>query len=401
MRVTDLQLAGREGLTRASARLAFEDRDAPDDILWFDLPAAVAGEVEPSANAFLPSALAHAMQKGERRVVIDGAVCPRHLEGLRTVAAIFSWWYPELTAPQIETTVATSAPTPTARRSAICLSGGVDAFAALQENHLTIPRDHPGFLQDALLYFGLNSYDFDTGPAGAEPNRERLLAFDAHRQRLEKFGEQTGVTLIPVRTNVRALYASWKEWRAVGLTAALVAAAHALPHRVRALTIASNGLGISSHWIGTHPMLDPHFSSLALDVRTMHSTLPRWEKVRRVAEWPEALAALRVCFMIDIPGDGTLNCGRCEKCVRTMLELLLCGALGRASTFPRDDVTPDMIMAIPFAKLAKLFFLQFKDGLASIGRHDLVRAIDEQIAMQDRSERGEARHRWRRWLRFP
>ena len=48
----------------------------------------------------------------------------------------------------------------------------------------------------------------------------------------------------------------------------------------------------------------------------------RFQKVRELASWPTALAALRVC-----PGNpgNELNCGVCEKCLRTRLELLAAG----------------------------------------------------------------------------
>jgi hypothetical protein len=112
--------------------------------------------------------------------------------------------------------------------------------------------------------------------------------------------------------------------------------------------------------------------------------MPRLEKVRRIAEWPEALAALRVCLMFDIPAHGFPNCGQCYKCVRTMLELLLCGALNRASTFPGRDVTREMILGLSVHE-RPLFYLQCRAPLASMGRHDLVDAIDERMGAQARA----------------
>ena len=393
MRVTDLSSSERHGLARIAARIVWEDREAKDATLWLEFPAALAGAVEPSPNVFLPSAVTCAMSHGERRVLIDGAPCPRHIEGLGTVAAILASWFPRLTAPRIETTHGTAAAA-SGDRSAICLSGGVDSFAALQENRLSLPPEHPASIRDGILYFGLNTFDFE----GDVPRPERLAAFDAQRVRLESFGERAGVTVIPVRTNVRTLYSSWEEWLDVGLAAALVAGAHALPSRIGALTIASHGIGISLLKFGSHPLLDPHFSTFGLDVRSVHAMLPRSEKVRRIAEWPAALAVLRVCFMFDVPEDGFPNCGRCEKCVRTMIELLLCGALDRASSFPQNDVSSEMILAITVKTETRVFYEEYRAALASLGRHDLARAIEDRLAAHSRARTDSGRNGWRRWL---
>ena len=48
----------------------------------------------------------------------------------------------------------------------------------------------------------------------------------------------------------------------------------------------------------------------------------RLEKVRDLANWPTALEALRVC-PARLEDGG--NCGKCEKCLRTRLELLAAG----------------------------------------------------------------------------
>jgi hypothetical protein len=113
--------------------------------------------------------------------------------------------------------------------------------------------------------------------------------------------------------------------------------------------------------------------------------MSRLDKVAAIAEWPEALAVLRVCLMFDVP-NGAPNCGRCEKCVRTMLELMLCGALDRATSFPVRDVTAEMVRDVPVNE-TNLFYLAYRDRLASIGRVDLARAIDDRLTAADRATR--------------
>ena len=57
----------------------------------------------------------------------------------------------------------------------------------------------------------------------------------------------------------------------------------------------------------------------------------RVDKVAHLAGSEVAMRRLRVCWENR---DGTYNCGRCEKCRRTMVNLAVAGALGRCATLP-------------------------------------------------------------------
>jgi hypothetical protein len=82
---------------------------------------------------------------------------------------------------------------------------------------------------------------------------------------------------------------------------------------------------------GSSPLLDPLWSNGQVAITHDGCEADRMEKVRAVADSAIALDTLRVCH--DDTAD--YNCGRCEKCLRTMMALRLCGALDRAPTFPR------------------------------------------------------------------
>ncbi len=41
-----------------------------------------------------------------------------------------------------------------------------------------------------------------------------------------------------------------------------------------------------------------------------------------------------------------LNCGKCEKCVRTMLALLALGVLHRSHAFPVNDVDEKLVASM-------------------------------------------------------
>lgn len=87
---------------------------------------------------------------------------------------------------------------------------------------------------------------------------------------------------------------------------------------------------------GSHPMLDPLWSNGTTAIITDGCETSR---VKKVTDWigqsELALKTLRVCFY-------DYNCGKCEKCVRTMLALYSKGILKDCATFP-SEITPKLI----------------------------------------------------------
>jgi hypothetical protein len=79
--------------------------------------------------------------------------------------------------------------------------------------------------------------------------------------------------------------------------------------------------------MGSHPLTDPLWSTEGTEIVHEGAEVGRADKVAKIAENPAALACLMVCA-----NSVTSNCGRCEKCLRTMIALR---ALGVSTTaFP-------------------------------------------------------------------
>ena len=139
---------------------------------------------------------------------------------------------------------------------------------------------------------------------------------------------------------------------------------------------------------GSHPLLDPQWSSGSVHVEHDGANVSRTEKIRTIVRDRDALGWLRVCYRNP---DQAYNCGRCEKCVRTMLSLHALGALEQAPTFA-NDVDPRTVRRLRFLNRNSLAFakenLQILDGplhralltayLASMGRR-AVAQVSEKI----------------------
>jgi len=402
MKVGGWQLHETHGTVRCELALRWEDRDHPDSVAWVEWPAEGASALVVDAQAALLAAYPLALWHGERRLQLDGEVCPRLADHTRTAMALLAEWVPGVRAPALEVTErppsAGGPPVPD-RVAALCLSGGVDALAALQANRAQFPPGHAARYRAGIFAFGLNSYDI--GDDG-RPRPERLRAYQEHGARLAQLAEHCGLRLVRVASNLRSLYPSFEAWGAVAHASPLAAFGHILRRQVRSLAIANAGAGVGAG-IVPHPLLDPWYSSHDLDVHAVHATLPRLEKVRALTEWPEALSALRVCYLIDLPPEGERNCGRCEKCLRTMVQLLAVGgdALARAP-FPTRDVTPHDLQRIRFDGLAaRIFFREVLPALEGQGRDDLAAVIRQRLARDEPSPATPetVAGRMRRWWR--
>jgi hypothetical protein len=370
---------------RVAADVAWEDREAPVQTHAVETRLPFARDLEPSSDAFLIALLPLAQWHGETRIQVEGRVCVRLRDGLAAAMHLFALWYPRCRPLRIEPTRGFAPTVPRREPRAACfLSGGIDALSLLRLNRLDYPVSHPSFIRDGILIFGLNSFDASTDG----PNPDRLLAFQSHAHRMTSFAENAGLTLMPMRTNIRALYPDFPTWSAVGLAAGIVSTALCMSARIDRVQLGSTGLGLNHPPLGSHPLLDHHYSTEAVEVRQAQSALTRFEKTRIVAEWDEALSVLRSCLYVRIPEAGRINCGECEKCLRTMLALVALGKLDRAPTFPHRDVTASMLGPVLIEnQINVVFYTECIEALIARGRDDLVAPLRRKIDAYRRRER--------------
>ena len=85
---------------------------------------------------------------------------------------------------------------------------------------------------------------------------------------------------------------------------------------------------------GSHPSIDNNIAWA--DVKVIHDgyELSRQEKIKYIAKYPEYLTHLKVCFS----SGSNYNCCRCEKCLRTIIALILEGRDPKKCNFNIDDL---------------------------------------------------------------
>ena len=256
------------------------------------------------ADAFLATALLPAMRAGRSIVVShDVPVSPRLLAAMDVLQDIFHLWYPGLTKVAIS---ASKSPAESHSQGvASFFSGGVDGSYTFLKHQDEIT--HLVFVQGVDI-------QVDNDSLYAE-------ALAANQQ----FAVRWGKTLIPLRSNIRRfLHPRGTGW-SISHGAGLASFAYSLGFP-RTFIAATHTYAELFPW-GSHPLTDGLWSTEGTEVIHDGAESGRTEKLRRVAACPDALQLLRVCWQ-----DAGYNCGRCEKCLRTMVSLRLLGL--KAPTFP-------------------------------------------------------------------
>jgi len=312
--------------------------------LWFKGPPGSfsSTRVEP----FVVAALLGAMENGQAlEVVPDALVSPRLLEGLERIQEILHAWNPRLRKVEVR---ATPGPSPAPRGGvALFFSGGVDATYTFLKHESEIT--HLVFVHG--LEITLDNEDLFA----------RALA------RNQESADRYGKTLLPIRTNLREVAAAHHLSNFLYQGALLAAIALGLGF-ARTYVSASLFYRDLSAW-GTHPLLDPLWSTETTQIVHDGAEASRVDKIARIAARPGALESLRVC----LANRPQYNCGSCEKCLRTMVALRLLGLSSPA--FPRlESMRPLRRLRIEADDELPLFLENHALALAK-GDDAVVRAL--------------------------
>lgn len=327
MRVSDIHVVSLGDACELRARIACDTELAPYDgrpIEPFDLryrfPAWCAGALSPdNGDPFLAAMLVPAMTLGER-LEIPAPVSPALQRALPEIQSILQCFDPrqariDVIAPTRDRPLPANEVT---GGVGLFFSLGVDSFYSLLKNQ----RDHPRDAETIGHLIAVHGMD-----VGHDPWDERVPPTMLGNWR--RVAQETGTALLPVTTNLRVVLEPLALWT-MAHGAGLASIALALGNALGTVRIAASTTYDQLYPWGSHPVLDPLWSTEG--VRFIHDgcELDRIGKTALLAQSQLALDTLRVC-----PGfSAEYNCGRCVKCLPTMIDLLQLGALSRCRTLP-------------------------------------------------------------------
>jgi len=293
---------------------------------------------------------------------LPGSISPRLSNALPRIQTILRSWVPDSSEIQVHTGPPRAATRVPGHSVACFFSGGVDSFYTLLKHHSEIDR--------IVLVHGFD-LRLEDAPMRAKVSKA-----------LRQVAKELGVHLIEVETNVRSLADRYFPWRFYH-GAMLASVALLLAPQIRRFYVpASDSYATLVPW-GSHPLLDPLWSTEQMEL--IHDGLEanRLEKIESIALSNIAMRYLRVCFPWTEEG-GAYNCGRCEKCVTTMICLRSAGALGRCATFPPQLDLSSIARLPPLDELDQLDIREILRGVERNGRDPLLAdAIHAWLARRD------------------
>jgi hypothetical protein len=376
MKVLGFQRTTTPTTTRVSAQIVWEDCDRPRQEIYYEVANGFADALSTSPDAFVVAASIPALKHGERRLTVEGAaMCPELRQGLETAMQwLHSWRGAERMPLPIDANVHTYAAPRPPDRAACFFTGGVDSMATLRHNRLRFAPEHPGSLKDGIIIYGL------------EVNRE--AAFESVLGALSAVADDAGITLLPVYSNVRQLDEDWTFWEFEWEGAVYASVAHALSRRFTTVSISSTYDIPNMHALGSHPLLDPNYGSTHLRIQHDGLTMSRLAKLSLLAGWPAGLNALRVCNVVDRYRPRTINCGECEKCVRTRLGLAALGVEADTAAFGPVELRAETVMQVGgISPHIEPFYRELVSPLIGQGRQDLAACV-QQLVNRCRGEVG-------------
>lgn len=271
--------------------------------LWYEVQGC---PVEVDATPFVVAALPLAMSRGWQ-LDSETPASAKLMKAFPQIQHILRFWIPG--AQRVVCTIPSRAVAVRSQARGTFFSGGVDSYYTYLKHRKSI-----------------QSHIFITGfdiPLHKVPLAVRVV------KEMRTIASAFGVDLVTVKTNLRQFCDEFVSWRYYH-GAALASVGHLLAEQAGLIYIAATHTYADLFPCGTHPMLDPLWSSEAVELVHDGCEAGRFQKVQALAREPVALRTLRVCYRNN---SSELNCGRCEKCMRTMTSLYALGVLDRCESF--------------------------------------------------------------------
>lgn len=291
------------------------DHDLPNE-LWFSVEEQHREYTSSRVDAFASSLILLASAIGED-IEVRGEFSPQLMFGLREYLKIQAFW----SGSNHTININADSLTPSKRNSdkfvASCnISGGIDSFYTLWSQ---LPENEP--IAELQIQYGIYGEGLSF-PVTDGHSR------NSYAPNLKKLINSLGLELLVVNSNLPQFRVPNDVWIGIGrgrtaipLLFSPLITNHFIPstHSYYAL----------KPW-PAHPLLDHLYSIESLRIFTHAAEFNRFEKLKKIANWPPLYEFLQVCNRINL---NTLNCCRCNKCYQTMIPLDILGVKDNTTAF--------------------------------------------------------------------
>lgn len=289
---------------RIKASAIIEDEGGGRRELWYKLPAQFEGGLSESMNPYAVAMIFTAMRE-ERDIHLHGSVSKTLLDNLEEFQNAWHNWRPEayrkITIKADEEV--DDFKCDRSNDAIATFSGGVDgAFSIYRHSQGLCGRLTKNIVAGVFIH-------------GMDILLDKEDVFNDTAERMRKMLESLGIGLITLSTNHRDFGDVFKDSHSIQIVSSMLFLENRFDTGLIASSKPYNDLVLP--W-GSNPLTDRLLSSGKF--RVIHDNLAhtRSEKIVTIAEWDAAMKYLRVCWQPDSRGR---NCCKCEKCMRTILDM--------------------------------------------------------------------------------
>jgi hypothetical protein len=290
-------------------------------------------------EALIAVGLLPAMKTGSA-LIVEGEISQKLFNAIDPITDFFNTLSTKLKKIKIKNIVPQTSKSSTENRVGLFFSGGVDSFYTFLK--------HQDEITDLIFIRG-----FDI------PLTDHVL-LKKTSEVIREIGLNFGKRVIEVETNLRLFYEQsfiqpYLRWQ-FGHGPALASTGHLLFPFFHRIYIAASHTYADSYPpdLGSHPLVDPLWSTETLNFIHDGCEATRVEKTAFIAKSDIALKSLRVCYKNP---NSVYNCGVCEKCIRTMINLECAGVLERCTTF-NTTIDTKLIDKIVIRDVTDLFYIK-------------------------------------------
>lgn len=240
-------------------------------------------------------------------------------------------------------------------KSGLLFSAGVDSMASY--------LDKEGEIEYLLFCFGADIFSWEK--------------FKGIERKIQEISNTLKKKLIFYSTNIRRI--SDISWGRRLHGCALISPLLVLSPDINKVIISSTDIYdfAKRHPWGSSPLTDPCISNNRMFVEHYGCHLRRIDKIRKIIQNQACLRSCRVCYQNSLE----YNCGVCEKCLRTMLPLLLLGVPSSQVPFSFENYSLEKFLKYKIRRLTvgeKMLWAEILDDLKS-GRFNLNRSDHERV----------------------
>jgi len=337
------------------------------DALWYKVPCKYRHLLTKSCDPFVVGTIFIAMRES-LDIIVHGEVSPSLLRNIDEFQEAWMCWLPaRYTKIEIIADTEKEQSKADSDAAVVTFSGGVDScFTAWRHK-----KGICGRLKQNLDA-GLMIHGFDIP-------LEQDDVFKRAADKSKTLLNSLGVEMIPIATNFKKTGQLWEDCHGAGIASCLMMLQGGFTKGLIGSSAPYSRLHIP---FGSNPVTDHLFSSDSFRILHDGAAYIRREKIREISKWPEALKLLRVCYE-GVEHDR--NCGKCEKCIRTILSFRVMG-LKLPECF-EQDVRDDQILALTKLRGAILYYLEeilYQAKISSISE-SWVNALDKCVKKNRRA----------------